>query len=70
MSNKLKIMDWYHLECDNNIYHSDIINDIYNELQDFITQNEFTLTVNEKEFKGKFIHFLYKYSTPTKYKYY
>ena len=71
MSKNLKIEDWYNLYCDNNIKHSDIIEDIYKKLIYFINHNKFILDLsNEKEFKGKFIHFLYKYSTKTKYKYF
>lgn len=66
----LKIQDWYNLKCDNNLSHCDLIDYIYNDLVNFINQNELTLILNEKEFKVKFINFLYKYSTKKKYKYF
>ena len=43
MSKNLKIEDWYNLYCDNNIKHSDIIEDIYKKLIYFINHNKFIL---------------------------
>ena len=66
----LKIREWYNLECDNNLYHFDIINYIYNDFVKFINTNELILITDEKEFKEKLIKFLYKYSTHNKYKFF
>ena len=66
----LKIQNWYNLKWDDDLSHFNIIDTIYNDLVNFINKNELTLIINEKEFKVKFINFLYKYSTKEKYKYF
>ena len=66
----LKISQWYNLECDYNLYHFDLIENIYNDLVKFINKNELSFIGNEKEFIEKLIKFLYKNSTHTRYKYF
>ena len=71
MPNTLKINDWYNLICDeDNIIHRDIIENLYVKLLDFLDENNFSIVSDEKEFKANFIHFLYKNSTHSKYKYF